>query len=135
MSVAGKSVKGMPDRDNVIERLQRVSRYFKSMQKVGYDGDAEIYREHRESVKMAIDLLKEQEPVEIEMEGGGSTWWYVCEECRGSVDRGDRFCRHCGRPFKQDTGGCNGCTYKGSEDCPLGFIDSGNFYCPNGKLI
>jgi hypothetical protein len=87
------------------------------------------------SVTDTIAMLKEQEPVEMEIEGGGSTWWYVCEECHGAVDRGDRFCRHCGRPLKQDTGGCNGCTYKGSEDCPLGFIDSGNFYCPNGKLI
>lgn len=51
----------MPDRKKVIERLQRVSNYFKSMLKVGYDGDAEIYREHRESVKMAIALLKELE--------------------------------------------------------------------------
>lgn len=49
------------DSEKVIERLQRVSHYFKSMLKVGYDGDAEIYREHRESVKMAIALLKEQE--------------------------------------------------------------------------
>ena len=49
------------NREKVIERLQRVSHYFKSMLKVGYDGDADIYREHRESVKMAIALLKEQE--------------------------------------------------------------------------
>ncbi len=57
----------MPDREKVIERLQRVSRYFKSMLKVGYDGDAEIYREHRESVKMAIELLKEQEDLGAEL--------------------------------------------------------------------
>lgn len=51
----------MPDREKVIERLQKVSHYFKSMLKVGFDGDADIYREHRESIKMAIALLKEQE--------------------------------------------------------------------------
>ena len=84
----------------------------------------------------ALSLLKEQEPVEIEIEGGGSTWWYVCEECHGAVDRGDKYCRHCGRPFRQDNnGGCNGCAYKGSEDCPKELFPDGNFYCPNGRLI
>ena len=34
----------MPDRETVIERLQRVSRYFKSLLKVGHDEDADIYR-------------------------------------------------------------------------------------------
>ena len=45
----------------------------------------------------AVNLLKEQEPKEIELEGGGSSWWYVCPECHGAVDRTDRFCRHCGQ--------------------------------------
>lgn len=51
----------MADREKVISRLEKVSRYFKSMLKVGFDGDKDIYAEHRESVKMAISLLKEQE--------------------------------------------------------------------------
>lgn len=46
-----------------------------------------------------LALLKEKEPVHMEIEGGGSTWWYVCEECHASVSPGDRFCRQCGRPF------------------------------------
>lgn len=50
----------------------------------------------------AIDTVAEQfTPVEIEMEGGGSTWWHVCGECHGPIDRSDSFCRHCGRPVKQ----------------------------------
>ena len=44
---------------------------------------------------------KEQEPVEKEIEGGGHTWWYVCGECHGAVDYGDKCCRHCGRPFAE----------------------------------
>lgn len=51
----------MPDMEKVISRLDKVSRYFKSMLKVGFDGDKDIYVEHRESVKMAIFLLKEQQ--------------------------------------------------------------------------
>lgn len=46
---------------NVIERLEKVSHYFKSELKVGNDGDAEIYKEHLETIKSAIRLLKWQE--------------------------------------------------------------------------
>jgi len=85
--------------------------------------------------RMLDELLKEQkEPVDIEIEGGGSTWWHVCGECQGAVDNNDRFCRHCGRQFKQKKSGCNGCTYKGGEDCPLNYMTDGNFFCPNGTL-
>ena len=47
-----------------------------------------------------ITLLKEREPVRIEIEGGGNSWWHVCEECHGAVDQSDHFCKHCGRPFQ-----------------------------------
>ena len=50
-----------PDRESVIKRLEKVSYYFKSLLTVGWQGDADIYREHRESVNMAIALLKEQQ--------------------------------------------------------------------------
>lgn len=53
----------MADRETVIQGLQKVSGYFKSMLKVGYDGDKDIYTKHREAVKKAIELLKEQEPM------------------------------------------------------------------------
>lgn len=51
------------DRENVIERLGKVSYYFKSLRVVGWQDDADIYREHQESVNMAIALLKEREIV------------------------------------------------------------------------
>ena len=81
-----------------------------------------------------LELLKEKEPVEMEIEGGGASWWYVCEECHGSVDYYDSFCRHCGRPFKKKKSACDGCEYKGSDDCIQGQPGSENAYCPNGKL-
>ena len=43
------------------------------------------------------ELMKRLTPEEIEREGGGSSWWYVCPECHGAVDSGDRFCKHCGQ--------------------------------------
>ena len=50
----------MTGKGKVVERLGRVSYYFKSLLAVGWQGDADIYREHTESVNMAIALLKEQ---------------------------------------------------------------------------
>ena len=45
----------------------------------------------------ALALLKERGAAQIEVEGGGYTWWHICGECRGAVDHTDKFCRHCGR--------------------------------------
>ena len=36
-------------------------------------------------------------PEEMEIEGGGTSWWYVCPECHGAIDNADHFCRHCGQ--------------------------------------
>ena len=52
------------------------------------------------AIDAAIIKLKEQE-AEPEIEGGGSTWWYVCSECRGAIDNNDRFCKHCGARLKR----------------------------------
>lgn len=50
----------------------------------------------------AIDAMAEHfKPVQAEIEGGGSSWWYVCEECHGAIDSSDSWCKHCGRPVKK----------------------------------
>ena len=108
----------MPDREKYIEVLSKV---VKTVKESNEDAPIKISLECIEDI---LTLLKEHEPVDMEIEGGGSTWWYVCEECHGSVDSNDLFCRHCGRPFRKRK--CIGCV----DDCPK----SGNFVCPNGKL-
>ena len=60
----------MADRETVIKRLERVSYYFKSLLAVGWQGDADIYREHMETVRMAINLLEEQPEI------------VRCEDCK-----------------------------------------------------
>ena len=47
----------------------------------------------------AAEELKQLVPVKREMEGGGRTWFFVCEECHGQVGGTDQFCRHCGHPL------------------------------------
>lgn len=51
----------------------------------------------------AIDAVAEHfKPVQIELEGGGTTWWHVCEDCHGAVDTSDLYCKHCGRKLIQE---------------------------------
>lgn len=55
-----------------------------------------------ELMETAAKTLESRLPVEEELEGGGTTWWYVCSECRGAVDTSDMYCKHCGRKFIKD---------------------------------
>ena len=48
----------------------------------------------------ALKLLKEQEPLQPELEGGGRSYYMVCGDCHGIVDQGDHFCKHCGREIE-----------------------------------
>ena len=52
-----------------------------------------------ELMKAVAEDEKKRRPVQVETEGGGSTWWYVCGECHTAIDTGDRYCRQCGRPL------------------------------------
>ena len=63
-----------------------------------YHSDSEVSN----IAKSALALLKVQEPVEPELEGGGSSWWHVCGDCHGMIDKYDNFCRHCGRRIKHE---------------------------------
>ena len=54
-----------------------------------------------EKLRRAAEILKGQEPREMELEGGGNTWWYVCPECHGAIDCTDHFCRNCGQALKE----------------------------------
>lgn len=47
--------------------------------------------------EMAAQMLRTQIDTPAEIEGGGHTWFYVCGECHGAIDSGDRFCKHCGQ--------------------------------------
>ena len=61
--------------------------------------NAEVNRDKtiRMTVQVRDLIIKELTPEPVEMEGGGSNWWYVCPECRGSLKYGTRFCGSCGK--------------------------------------
>ena len=50
--------------------------------------------------RKAADALRRNIQQEMELEGGGTTGWYVCPECHGEIDSSDHYCRHCGQAVK-----------------------------------
>ena len=63
-----------------------------------YHSDSEV----RNIAKAALELLKEQEPVEprIQTSGSGVTWWNVCGSCQTAINPNDKYCHECGRAVK-----------------------------------
>ena len=53
-----------------------------------------------ELMSKAAEELKRNIPQEIKIEGG-LTWWYVCPECHGAIDRDDHYCKHCGQAVEE----------------------------------
>ena len=45
----------------------------------------------------AYIIERETKTAEVELEGGGSSWWYVCGECHTAINPKDKFCHECGR--------------------------------------
>ena len=98
----------MTDREKVIERLGRVSYCFKTLLAVGWQGDADIYREHMESVNMALAMLKEQEPVEpkeivnehFPVGDFRRTNGWLCGKCGNSLEGDGNYCSYCGQAVK-----------------------------------
>ena len=96
----------MPDIEKVLCGLERClkktcpSIYSKEYEECEYTTG--LYCRQDKLLSDAYELLKEKEPVEAEIEGGGSSWWYVCGECHGTIDKWDSYCKHCGRRVKKD---------------------------------
>ena len=91
------------DRETVITHLQII----RTWAKFARERDLQFFTaKHLEDIAQwsddAIALLKEQEPVEPEIEGGGNNWWMICGECHGLISGSDKFCRHCGRKIKKE---------------------------------
>ena len=69
------------------EKRKMIIDHMKLMAKLQKDPD---YKE-------VAEQLEQKEPLPAEMEGGGSSWWYVCGDCHGAININDHYCRHCGR--------------------------------------
>ena len=78
------------DRKDIMNRLQVDMEYAERTGEM-------LVHVSRKTVMAVMDLLT---PAQIELEGGGSNWWHVCEDCHGAVDTSDLYCKHCGKPLK-----------------------------------
>lgn len=88
------------DYGEMIEGLESIQSFYLELARGVREGmpDSSVrFWNASEVAKKAAQELKKQIPQEIEMEGGGSTWWYVCPECHGAIDSRDHYCRHCGQ--------------------------------------
>ena len=91
--------------EKLIKELEEIQKGFLAMAQ----GDREkrprqSYQEFMlaETCRKAIRELDKRNPKQMELEGGGSTWWYVCPECRRAIDENDKFCRECGQAVKRE---------------------------------
>lgn len=90
-----------PDREKVIRAYECCKNsYDRICEKCPYEKDCCHDGIPMFVIKKMVELLKEQDPVPAELEGGGSSWWWVCGECHGQISKGDRYCRHCGHEIK-----------------------------------
>lgn len=49
------------------------------------------------TAKTITNLLEIGKREKAELEGGGHTWWDVCGECHGTIEKRYRWCPYCGR--------------------------------------
>ena len=91
------------DREKVIRAIEGCINFDDYCNDCVYDGCIYVHGScEKDLLADALALLKEQEPVETEIDGGGSTWYHVCGDCHGVVDDYDSYCKHCGRKLKHD---------------------------------
>ena len=88
----------MLPKEKVIRRIEKQIEHCKEV-------DSDWISLTVETGRSILALIGEREPVAAEIEGGGNgfgSWWYVCGECHGTIDRNDKYCRHCGRGLLWD---------------------------------
>ena len=84
----------MPDIEKVIKGMEELEETIKRILDINYS------LPRSKMIREAAEALRRNIPQKMEIEGGGSSWWYVCPECHGAIDSQDRFCRHCGQAVK-----------------------------------
>lgn len=89
----------------MIDRMKNLKAHMTAQIKKAKQLDSKWVYILKEEAETCLELAEAEivtcaEPVERELEGGGSSWWYVCAECHGAIDSNDKYCKHCGRKVK-----------------------------------
>ena len=85
-----KGVVRMTEVQKAIQSVERARRLIEEKEKQGSDDYILL-----ECLTDAANGLQMRQS-EVETEGGGHSWCYVCGECHGITNYRDSFCRHCG---------------------------------------
>ena len=88
-------------------RIEKVIKHLKNQWAVSDSLDSNFVYITKNEARKCLELAEAENtllmaPVPAEIEGGGSTWWYVCGDCHGSLDPSDLYCKHCGRKIKHE---------------------------------
>lgn len=83
-------------------RIERLIKHLKTQIAVSEGMGADFVYITKDEAKKCLELAEAQDtlfmsPVHAEVEGGGSTWWYVCGECHSQLNPSDKYCNQCGR--------------------------------------
>ena len=91
--------------EKIIERLKEIQqdllKVSMEIREVAQENSFALFMASEDAGK-AAEALKRNIPKEMEVEGGGTTWFMVCPECHGAIDCKDSFCRHCGQAVKNE---------------------------------
>lgn len=88
----------MADREKVIKGLELLKEFLGD----GLPGKNVVFNSYINIVNDAIELLKEQEPVEPTLYYDTENAWYICGVCKANIQFADKYCHECGRPVKWD---------------------------------
>ena len=86
-------------------RIEKLIKHLETQLAVAKSIDSEFVYITKAEAEKCLEMAKTKEtllsnPSRSEVEGGGSSWFYVCGECHGSVNPYDKHCRHCGRQIE-----------------------------------
>lgn len=88
------------DDKTAVKNLNILADYFLKVAISQRDKDADLSIKSYQTSELMKDLAERITPAEAEIEGSGSSWFYVCGECHGEIGARDQFCRHCGKPVE-----------------------------------
>ena len=90
----------MDDYRQISGDLMVIAEFFQNMAVIKRDTDIDLSVKCFKACEIVRKLAGSLMPAEAEIEGGGSSWFYVCGECHGAISAKDSFCRHCGKPVE-----------------------------------
>ncbi len=82
-------------RESVVSGMEELIGQLKAIERT-------VHEENLEFSRKKVDAMRRNIQKEMELEGGGHSWWYVCPECHGEIDDSDHYCRHCGQAVKRN---------------------------------